>query len=295
MSAPAVTRPDSDQILVRSSKTGERTLDDYIEEAEVGGLRLGQLLAQLFSPVNGLVRSDIVQFRVNSGTLALEFRSGDYAQPEVGWVQTGAFFGRYRGDWATGAVYSATEYVRIGQTIYVCISNHTAGASPDMSRFQSLVGSVVLDAIGTASGAAADRVPYMTGPGTAAFAVLTAFARSLLATTDAAAARVALGVTAAGTMDLAAAPTINMAGRLFLSGAPTANNEAATKAYTDAQALSTAQSVAMQTALPFQAGNAGRFVKTDGTNASWASLDSEPPIQRANRARALGHIRAGVI
>ena len=61
----------------------------------------------------------------------------------------------------------------------------------------------------------------------------------------------------------------------------------------DVRAYATGLSFA--SALPGQAGQAGKFVKTDGGTASWADLNDEVPIQRARRAGAIALRNAGVI
>jgi hypothetical protein len=54
--------------------------------------------------------------------------------------------------------------------------------------------------------------------------------------------------------------------RLQNVGAPTANSDAATKAYVDAQAFA-----ALAGELPGQAGSSGKFLTTNGSAASWAA------------------------
>lgn len=58
-----------------------------------------------------------------------------------------------------------------------------------------------------------------------------------------------------------------MTGALTLSGPPASNLHAVTKAYADGLAFSAVD-------LPGQAGSAGKFLTTDGTNASWG--DAQP-------------------
>ncbi|MCA6480509.1 MAG: hypothetical protein IM557_07910 [Chitinophagaceae bacterium] len=57
---------------------------------------------------------------------------------------------------------------------------------------------------------------------------------------------------------------------------PTANTDAANKSYVD--------SVAFNAALPSQTGNSGKYVTTDGTNASWADVF---PSQTGNGGKVL--------
>lgn len=60
----------------------------------------------------------------------------------------------------------------------------------------------------------------------------------------------------------------DMAGaKLAGVGAPTNSNDAATKGYVDALAFAAVD-------LPGQVGNAGKYLKTDGTNATWQNQDS---------------------
>lgn len=57
-----------------------------------------------------------------------------------------------------------------------------------------------------------------------------------------------------------------MTGKLTLDGDPTSNLHAATKKYVD-------DSVSSGGALPSQTGNSGKFLTTNGTSASWATVD----------------------
>jgi len=62
--------------------------------------------------------------------------------------------------------------------------------------------------------------------------------------------------------------THDFTGATLLAATPVAAANPATKAYVDAAAFSAA--------LPGQAGNAGKFVTTDGVTASWASVNTTP-------------------
>ena len=61
-------------------------------------------------------------------------------------------------------------------------------------------------------------------------------------------------------------PTDFAGARLQNVGSPTSNTDGATKGYVDGVAFTMAAG-----ALPGQAGNAGKFLSTDGTTASWAT------------------------
>ncbi len=49
-----ITRPDADQLKFTSSKTGDHVLEDYLQDAELGGKTLKQLLVQAFDETTGL-------------------------------------------------------------------------------------------------------------------------------------------------------------------------------------------------------------------------------------------------
>lgn len=59
-----------------------------------------------------------------------------------------------------------------------------------------------------------------------------------------------------------------MTGKITLDGAPTADLHAATKKYADDLAFTANAGV-----LPGQGGNSGKYLSTDGTTASWATVD----------------------
>ena len=69
-----------------------------------------------------------------------------------------------------------------------------------------------------------------------------------------------------------------MTGALTLSGAPTSDLEASTKKYVD-DSISNIGSD-----LPSQSGNSGKFLTTDGTDASWASVPTPPSAYTSNPA-----------
>jgi hypothetical protein len=78
----------------------------------------------------------------------------------------------------------------------------------------------------------------------------------------------------------------NFTGAAVTVATPTLAAHPATKQYADGLAFSSS--------LPAQATNAGRFIKTDGTTASWADLTQEAPVQQARRARSLSLLALGV-
>lgn len=82
------TKPRAEQIRFNSSKTGEHTLDDYIESAERPGQTIGSLLDQIFD-VDGYIKTDLFEFRIKDaggGNYTLQYRSGSYVDPEANWA-----------------------------------------------------------------------------------------------------------------------------------------------------------------------------------------------------------------
>ena len=57
-----ITRPTGDQLAFDSSANGVQVLDTYLENAELGGRSIGDLLADLFDNT-GVFRSSVFQFR----------------------------------------------------------------------------------------------------------------------------------------------------------------------------------------------------------------------------------------
>ena len=60
----SITRPRGEQIVFSSVKTGDHSLDTYLEGCERGTKTIGDMLDQIFS-ANGQFSSDIYQFREN--------------------------------------------------------------------------------------------------------------------------------------------------------------------------------------------------------------------------------------
>jgi len=82
------TKPRAEQIRFNSSKTGEHTLDDYIESAERPSQTIGSLLDQIFD-VDGYIKTDLFEFRIKDaggGNYTLQYRSGSYVDPEANWA-----------------------------------------------------------------------------------------------------------------------------------------------------------------------------------------------------------------
>jgi len=76
----ARTRVPSEQLQFRSANTGSHLLDTYLEDAEMGGLTLAQLMGKLFNEATGDI--DTFEFRyVNTDDAqTLELRIGAEAE-----------------------------------------------------------------------------------------------------------------------------------------------------------------------------------------------------------------------
>lgn len=82
----AITRPTGDQLRFNSSINGEIILDTYLEDAEMGGRTLGDLMADIFDN-NGDYRSDLFQFREDPANPGMfQVRVGSFTNANTGWV-----------------------------------------------------------------------------------------------------------------------------------------------------------------------------------------------------------------
>lgn len=82
----AMTRLGAEQAKLKSSRTGEHSLDDYLEACEKGDRALFDLLDDLFD-VDGVFRGALFEFREEPSTTGqLQVRVGTFTDPEEGWV-----------------------------------------------------------------------------------------------------------------------------------------------------------------------------------------------------------------
>lgn len=79
------TRPTAEQLRLRSSKTGDHSLDSYLEAAEKGSRTLADILSDVWDD-DGILRGELYQFRFNSTLGLLQYRVGDFVDPNAGWV-----------------------------------------------------------------------------------------------------------------------------------------------------------------------------------------------------------------
>ena len=145
----AITRPTADQLSFRSSANGVQNLDGYLEAAELGGRRLGDLLSDLFDST-GQFANDAFQFRVNSSTRQLQVRVGTFTDPEDSWADLAGIF-RPQGTFIANAAYSTMDVVGDGTDLWLVKSDITAA---NLADFQSSSKTFKI-LIGDAQGAAA--------------------------------------------------------------------------------------------------------------------------------------------
>ena len=79
----AVTRVPSEQLSFRSANTGEHLLDTYLEDAEIAGQRLDQLMGKLFSSVTGEIDAFTFTYDSTSGAEKMNLRIGGGATNEI--------------------------------------------------------------------------------------------------------------------------------------------------------------------------------------------------------------------
>jgi len=79
----AVTRVPSEQLSFRSAATGEHLLDTYLEDAEVAGQRLDQLMAKLFNATTGEVDAFTFTYTNDSGGQKINLSIGGQASNEI--------------------------------------------------------------------------------------------------------------------------------------------------------------------------------------------------------------------
>ena len=148
----AITRPTGEQLRFVSANTGEHVLDTYMENAEIGGRQLSQLLGDIFNSSSGTFDATIFTFQVDTAdNNKLEVRVG----AGNSFVETGIEIFNPRGAYATGVAYKPLDVVTNAQDTHVCISAHTSSAAtPDATKFQKIInGSLVSDYANKTDGA----------------------------------------------------------------------------------------------------------------------------------------------
>ena len=119
----ALTRPTTDQLTFRSSKTGVQNLDAYLEAAERGTRTLGDLVGDLFDD-QGQFANSAFQFRLNedassaSSYRKLQVRVGTFSDPEAGWGDLAGIF-RPKGTVTPNTAYDIMDVVGDGTDLYL--------------------------------------------------------------------------------------------------------------------------------------------------------------------------------
>lgn len=146
----ALTRPTTDQVTFRSSKTGTQNLDAYLEAAERGTRTLGDLVGDLFDS-SGQFANDAFQFRVNSSTRQLQVRVGTFTDPEDSWGDLAGIF-RPQGQFIDNAAYSVMDVVGDGTDLWLVTDDIVINELANTSAFQASAKTFKI-LIGSASGA----------------------------------------------------------------------------------------------------------------------------------------------
>ena len=147
----AITRPTLEQVTFRSAKTGTHLLDTYLEAAEKGNRTLVDLLEDIFD-VNGDMRTDLFEFRVDETTYRLQTRRGLYTNANAGWVDVpdGGFFAP-RGDWSAPNTYNIHDIVRFQNSLYMVTEDHqvpVGATTPDTTKMLALLDGTTFYSVG---------------------------------------------------------------------------------------------------------------------------------------------------
>jgi len=152
----ALTRPTTDQLTFRSSKTGVQNLDAYLEAAERGTRTLGDLVGDLFDD-QGQFANSAFQFRLNedassaSSYRKLQVRVGTFSDPEAGWGDLAGIF-RPKGQFVANIAYDTMDVVGDGTDLWLVTDDIAVNEIPNTSDFQSSAKTFKI-LLGSASGA----------------------------------------------------------------------------------------------------------------------------------------------
>lgn len=125
----AYTRPTGEQISFRSLNTGTHLLDTYLENCELGGRTLYDLLGDLFD-TSGNPDPNIFAFRIEPSTQKFQVRVGTNASAPWNDVPDGTFF-RPTGQYQIGFAYQNHDLFTYNDSLYIVNGGHTSGTTPD--------------------------------------------------------------------------------------------------------------------------------------------------------------------
>lgn len=132
------TRPTGEQLRFVSSKTGEHSLDAYLEAAERGTRTISDILSDLWDSSGGL-RSDNLQFRITPAG-QLQERLGDFVDPNLGWQDvTDGLLCRPRGPHANATLYERTDIVTTPAGTFICNTRHTSTSTTPNANFTQIL------------------------------------------------------------------------------------------------------------------------------------------------------------
>ena len=268
----SVTQPTSEQIRFRSSKTGEHTLDTYLEAAEIGNRQLFDLLDDLFDGSNsGLLKTDIWSFRYNDSTKKLQVRSGDASSS----YQDITTFFNAQGTFSTSTAYNNFDLVTVANSdVYIVDGLSVGTAYGSESAFTSSANTTKLvDVSGaqthaTAAAASAATATTQAGISTtkagesATSATASATAKTAAETAQAAAASSNTSAAASATSATASATTATSQATISTTKAA----EAVVSAASGATSAST--STAQATISTTKAGEASTSATTSTAQAA---------------------------
>lgn len=131
----AITRATPDQILFHSAETGDHVLDDYLEAVERGGKTIAQLFDEIYD-ASGNINANFIEIRVDPTTDYLQYRVGQFVDPEAGWVNSNTKLLHAAGAWQINTPYYKSDIVTYNNGTYLCILSHTSTTSFDPNKWQ---------------------------------------------------------------------------------------------------------------------------------------------------------------
>ena len=133
------TRPTSEQINFRSSKTGQHSLDTYLEAAEKGNRTVPDLLSDIWSD-DGTIANDFVELRYfhdvgATGKHVIQSRIGQHTDPNTGWQNVTPFF-NIRGLYVPNTRYDPFDLVTTSTgDVYMWTGTDGRGFTTSESQF----------------------------------------------------------------------------------------------------------------------------------------------------------------
>ena len=165
----SITRVPGEQLIYRSSATGDHVLDQYLEDAEIGGKTLAELLDTLFNDFGEPEPSAFtallgLELRVNAVTKELTF--GYSANPGQD-DPTGSYIFAWKGAWAATTAYKTTDLLTYLGVTYVVTADFTSPGSFTSTNLSpistGITGTVNADATDPAAGTLDEKLSVPGG------------------------------------------------------------------------------------------------------------------------------------